>query len=201
MYHEQSTFDWRRYGHWETSAHKAWLCAFLLWQAHQPEKLATLVRDANYGAGDGGLAMWEGFRRESAVALELIVKAIIAKQLQLRHAPPPERVPATHDIPALWVQAGLPELEREDQYRLLLFKSVLMWSGRYATPRSAKAWAEENRALDALDPARRNGRLVIRRPISFGWEEFDRLYQMAEARLLTLTSEGIAGVDARGMEA
>lgn len=194
MYHEESTFDWRRYGHWDTSAAKARLCAFLLWQADQPEKLVALTRDANYASGDAGQATWEGFRRESAVALELVVKAVIAKQLELQRAPPANRVPATHDIPALWAAAGLPELGCEDRYRLLLFKSVLMWSGRYATPRTAKAWAEENRALAALNPSQREGRLIVKRPISFGWAEFDRLYQMAEARLRDLERQDTAEV-------
>ena len=64
-----------------------------------------------------------------------------------------------------------------------------MWSGRYATPRTAKAWAEENRAFDALDPTQRNGRLVIKKPISFGWTEFDQLYGIAEARLRSLDGD------------
>lgn len=131
-------------------AKKARLCAFLLWQAREPERVVMLMRDASYASGNAGLAMLEGFRRESAVALELIIKAVLAKQLELRRAPVSDRVPATHDIPKLWADAGLPELPREDQYRLLLFKSVLMWSGRYVTPRSAKARAEENAALNAL---------------------------------------------------
>jgi 4-hydroxy-3-methylbut-2-en-1-yl diphosphate synthase IspG/GcpE len=187
QYREQSIFDWRRYGHWDTSAEKARLTAFLLWQYIGVSKLAELTGELEYSSGDADLAMREGFRRESAVALELIVKAVIAKQLELERAPPSDRVPATHDILALWVQAELPALSREDRYRLLLFKSVLMWSGRYATPRTAKVWADENAAFDALnDPPPKSGEFVFRTPITFSWEDFDRLYQMAKARLLEL---------------
>jgi hypothetical protein len=146
MYAEQSTFDWRRYGHWDTSVEKAHLSAFVLWQARESTRLAALQRDRHYSGGDADLAMLEGFGRESAVAVELIIKAVIAKQLRLRYAAVSERVPVTHDIPKLWQDAELPELDKEDKYRLLLFKSVLMWSGRYGTPRTAKAWAEENSA-------------------------------------------------------
>jgi hypothetical protein len=177
MYAEQSAFDWHRYGHWDTRAERARLSAFLLWQACDPDRLAALQNEAHYSSGDAGVAMLEGFRRESAVALELIIKAVIAEQFRLRHASESERVPTTHDIPKLWLEAGLPELEREDKNRLLLFKSVLSWSGRYATPRSAKAWAEENRTFAEGD--------CLRILIWCGWEEFDRLFQTARARLLS----------------
>lgn len=121
------------------------------------------------------LRCWRALEGKGAVALELIIKAVIAEQFRLRHASESERVPTTHDIPKLWLKAGLPELEKEDKYRLLLFKRVLSWSGRYATPRSAKAWAEENRTFAELDC-----------PTQWcGWEEFDRLFQTARARLLS----------------
>ena len=134
MYAEQSTFDWRRYGHWSTTAEKARLAAFLLWQTRDPAKIAQLERDADYHSGDAGLALSEGFDRESSVALELIIKAVIARQLELGGGTPAERVPATHDIPNLWKEAKLPALDRDDSYRLLLVKSTLMWAGRYGTP-------------------------------------------------------------------
>jgi hypothetical protein len=73
MYPEQSTFDWRRYGHWDTSATKAWLSAYLLWHTREPDKLAVLQHEAGYASGDAELALHEGFSRESSVALELII--------------------------------------------------------------------------------------------------------------------------------
>jgi hypothetical protein len=185
--HLQNIIDWRRYGHWDSSANKARLSAFLLWQTHEPAKLAALQDDADYSSGDADLALTEGFRRESAVALELIIKAVIAKKMELRYDPNSERVPATHDIPALWQKAELPELDRQDKYRLHLFKSILNWSGRYATPKTAKAWAEENREFSALDdPALPRGKIVFTKPILTDWEDFDRLFQMAQSRLREL---------------
>ena len=110
-----------------------------------------MVRESAYTGGDAGLALTEAFRRESAIALELVVKAVIAHKLQARGAnPATEWVPATHDLPKLWTDAGLPELPRDDKYLLLLVKQVLMWSGRYGTPLTAEAWKKENKAFDAL---------------------------------------------------
>jgi hypothetical protein len=41
-----------------------------------------------YWGGDADLAVHEAFRRESAIALELVVKAVIADKLQARGADP-----------------------------------------------------------------------------------------------------------------
>jgi hypothetical protein len=101
--------------------------------------------------------------------------------------PATEGVPPTHDVPALWAQAGLPKVGREDRYRLLCFKSILMWSGRYGTPRTAEKWEQENEAFRAVEPPR-GGRL-LRQPIPFGWPEFDRLYRTAAERFLALREE------------
>lgn len=185
MGNEKDVFEWRRFGHWRTSAEKARFTAFLLWQMEDSTKLNDVIRQCNYPNGDADLAVAEAFHRESAIALELIIKAVIAEQMKARGADPAtEGVPANHDIPKLWCQATLPELGREDKYRLLLVKSVLMWSGRYAIPRTWESWAEENKAFDMLeDPPPEPGKFVFRRPITLGWSEFDRLYQMAKAHL------------------
>ncbi|MGI4748204.1 MAG: hypothetical protein ACRYFY_19485 [Janthinobacterium lividum] len=187
MYAEQSTYDWRRYGHWSTTAEKARLVAFLLWQTRDSTRVAQLKEDASYSGGDTGLALSEGFHRESAVALELIIKAAIARQLELQGGTPAERVPATHDIPKLWEQAQLPALDKADRYRLLLVRQTLMWSGRYGTPRSVKAWVKENEELRDFAPPVPSGKTVVFwQPPGFGWDEFDRLYQLARERLATL---------------
>jgi len=187
VHNEQSTFDWRRYGHWSTTADKARLVAFLLWHSRDPARVAQLETDAGYSGGDTGLALSEGFARESAVALELIVKAVIARQLELDNGTPAQRVPATHDIPELWKAAHLPTLDEGDRYRLLLVRQTLMWSGRYGTPRTVKAWEEERNALREFEPSVPASKTVVFwQPPGFGWEEFDRLYQMARQRLAVL---------------
>jgi hypothetical protein len=182
---EQDVFEWRRFGHWASSAAKARFSAFVLSHTQNYSRLTEMVNVSNHQSGDADLALVEAFKRESAVALELVVKAVIAHKLQARGADPAsEGVPATHDLPKLWEQAKLPQLPADDLYRLHLVKSVLMWSGRYATPRTVKDWSKENKAFDTLEkqPLETEG-FVIRTPITFGWADFDRLYQIAHGCL------------------
>jgi hypothetical protein len=183
----QSTFEWRRLGvgHWKSRAENARLSACLLWQFQEREETAEAVAVCNYG-GSPDIALYEGYLREPAVALELIVKAVIAQRMTARGADPSmEGVPTTHDLPVLWKEATLPVLEREDHLRLLLFKSVLLWAGRYATPRSEKVWDEELKAQQPfLNRRPGNSRPSIVTPTSIGWEDFDRLYKIAAEELL-----------------
>lgn len=185
MGNERDVFEWRRFGHWATRAEKARFAAYLLWYSRDTARLNDVIQQCRYTNGDADLAVIEAFRRESAVALELIVKAVIAMRLERREASSDERVPANHDIPRLWKEASLPELQQEDQYRLLLTKSVLIWSGRYETPRTEKAWQDQNQAFDKLvEVPSTPGTLVVRSPITIGWPDFDRLYQIARTRLI-----------------
>jgi hypothetical protein len=185
MGNERDVFEWRRFGHWATSARKARLAAFGLWRMRDGTLLADAVKEIGYAGGDEELAIMEAFRRESAVALELVIKAVIANRLIAARADPATAgLPATHDIPDLWAQARLPKLESDDRRRLLIFKSILMWSGRYSTPRTVEAWEKENAEFDKLDdPPVAPNQFVIRKHLPMGWPEFDRLYQMAAAQL------------------
>ena len=182
----QSIFEWRRLavGHWASRAENARLSACFLWQSRQPEETAAAVALCDYG-GSPEVALSESYMRESAIALELIIKAVIARRMTARGADPAsEGVPTTHDLPALWKEAALPVLEREDQLRLLRFKSVLVWAGRYATPRSEKAWDEERREQRPFEnPAPQGSKLRARKTTSLGWEHFDRLYRLAAEEL------------------
>jgi hypothetical protein len=144
MGNEKDVFEWRRFGHWESSAAKARFAAFVLWHMADDSRYVELAHAASHKSDDARLGLLEAFRRESAVALELVVKAVVASKLIARAADPSkEGVPATHDLPRLWSHAGLPALGNEDKYRLQLVKSVLMWSGRYPTPRTVKAWEDQ----------------------------------------------------------
>lgn len=185
MGNEKDVFEWRRFGHWRTSAAKARFSAYVLWHMREDSRLSEMAQDCGHLAGDYALGISEAFCRESAVALELVVKAVIASALEARTTDSTtEGVPATHDLPKLWKQANLPELSREDRYRLQLVKSVLIWSGRYATPRTVKDWEKENKDFEALkEPPSSPGKFVFRTPVTFGWAEFDRLYQVARSFL------------------
>jgi hypothetical protein len=193
----QSTFERRRIapGHFWAKANNARLSAATLWHLSENDVAVHAIIDEVGYSGTPAIAYWEAFSREAAIALELIVKAVIAQQMTMRRAnPSTEGVPTTHDLPALWAQAGLPKLGPEDRYRLLFFKSILMWSGRYATPRTAEAWEreweQENEAFQAVQPPR-EGRL-LQYPIPCGWPEFERLYRIAAERLSALQSEARA---------
>lgn len=189
----QSTFEWRRIAPagWLLRAANARLSAATLWHLRDDgEFVRVILADVGYG-GTPGIAYSEAFQREAAVALELIVKGVIAQQMIMRNADPAiEGVPPTHDLPALWAQAALPKLRREDRYRLLHFKSILMWSGRYATPRTAKAWERENEAFRALEPTTDStGHPRFIRLIPCGWPEFDCLYKIAAKRFSELCEQ------------
>jgi hypothetical protein len=179
---ESDLFNWRALGHWESSAAKARFTAFVLWHVADERLYGELAQACGQG-GDAGQALFEAFHRESAVALELVVKAVIARELREQYADPTtKRVPYTHNLPRLWRDAGLPTLSSEDQYRLELATSVLNWSGRYATPTTVKAWEGENQTLKALEDRLHDGeRSAFHRPITITWAEFDRLYQIAHS--------------------
>jgi hypothetical protein len=78
MGNERDVFEWRRFGHWESSAAKARFAAFVLWHIAHDSRYAKLTHAAGHKSDDAGLGLFEAFRRESAVALELVVKAVIA---------------------------------------------------------------------------------------------------------------------------
>jgi hypothetical protein len=178
---EKNVFEWRRFGHWDTGAKKARLSAYALWTLCDQTSHAALATQCNHQGDDVALALHEAFRRESAIALELVIKAVIARKLRDRAADPAlEGVRVTHDVPKLWLEAGLPTLAREDLYRLYLAKQVLIWSGRYSTPSSVKAWEKETLEFRGLeDPATSGQRFKASTPIVLGWSDFDRLFQIA----------------------
>jgi hypothetical protein len=182
---EQDVFEWRRYGHWDSSAAKARLSAYVLWRVSTHPILSEFAGGCGHTGDDAGLGVLEAFRRESAIALELVVKAVIAKKLRSCGADPATQgIPATHDLPKLWNDAGLPPVSGEDLYRLHLAKSRLVWQGRYPAPRTVKAWEEEAKEFLALqDPPLDGQRFQFRTPISIGWDDFDRLYQIAYREL------------------
>jgi hypothetical protein len=87
---------------------------------------------------------------------------------------------AVHNLPRLWAEAGLPTLSNEDLRRLLIVKSLLSWSGRYAAPKTDDQFYQEKTDYEALGPPE---------PLysKMGdWENFDRLYQIANGELFEM---------------
>ena len=103
--------------------------------------IATLDQEAQkrcsdqirYG-GDPCLPMSEAFFREAALALELVIKAVIAQRIEvglaMRHV---VRVRPTHDLVVLWAEAELPSLPPADQHHLMIARQgVRHRTGRIA---------------------------------------------------------------------
>src|SRR5258708_4904687 len=111
MGNERDVFEWRRFGHWTTSAEKAWFAAYLLWHMRDQAKLKKVIRGSDKKNGEGALEVIEAFRRKRGVALNLFKRPVFAGSREPRRADPAiEGVPANHDIPSLWSQASLPDL-------------------------------------------------------------------------------------------
>jgi HEPN domain-containing protein len=119
----------------------------------------------------------QAFCREASVALELVIKAVIAQQHVTKVRT------TTHDLVSLWCDAELPSLPPDDEHRLMIAKELLYWEGRYAAPSGPEA--------DKLADAARKKMALLKdtRPFgsmrlttmghSFGWDDFDRIYQVA----------------------
>lgn len=164
--------------HYVARADNARYVAFVLHSRLPADLLRELADSAGYG-GSPNIAMYEGFAREAALALELIIKAVIAQKLELGVAAVGvTTIRMTHDVLRLWEDAGLTTLSREDQALLLSAKRILIWSGRYAAPKTDADIFREEAAYDKLFP-RTNGELFRVRKDYFDWNGFDRIYGMA----------------------
>lgn len=122
----------------------------------------------------------EAFWREASLALELIVKAVIAQRLEVgEDLGEVTKVPVSHNVPRLWTQAKLPKLVGEDLGRLIRARVNLMWAARYPAPNrdedgdrdEAELWEH---AYDQLSTSS-----LFRRPHSFSWENVDRIFWVA----------------------
>ena len=157
--------------HFWNFASRARVCAWTLWNAIDDPPDASVIGFRPSTAG----ALHHGWQRERSFALESIVKAAIAAQRQIaQDKRPPSK---THDVETLWGEAKLPKLNRDDKWRLRKTSQLMDWEGRYATPASLKK--DRSQSLETLLPRHMNGWIVGSSP-PFGWDEFDRLYQVAE---------------------
>ena len=77
--------------------------AAALWQLQDGGYFACAIPTSVAYGGSLSIAYPEAFRREAAVALELIIKAVNAQHMTMRRPDPAtESVPAIHDLGALW---------------------------------------------------------------------------------------------------
>jgi hypothetical protein len=164
--------------HYSSRAENAYFNAYVCASVDYGD-LAELTRKIDY-CGGPSTAIREAFGREASLALELIIKAVIAQRIEsgrsMKHV---IRVRPTHDLDTLWIEAQLPTLPPADQHRLLMAKRILRWSGRYAAPNEDRQYVEEEQAMAPLEGRQTFGKLLGARGRSFNWEDFDRIYQVA----------------------
>lgn len=129
-------------------------------------------------SGDPNIALHEAFIRESAVALELMLKALVAVRIERGIDLVTHSVPMTHDVVRLWRLGDFPKLVKEDLHRLHIYKSILYWSGRYQAPRNDEDFYHEQRAMEHLKDKRPAGAINIEYPRAIHWADFDRIYQV-----------------------
>lgn len=171
----------KQYGHWKSSAEKTRFSAFVLWELSTNASLiAEMKAKCPHGTGHSALTLSEAFRRESALALEFVVKAVIARKIE-DGLLTPDKLLLSHDIPKLWKNAEIGQLSKEDSLVLLWAKQILVWSGRYAVPKDAKPWKEESEEFDKLKGRKPDleGEFTFELAKYLDWPDFDRLYQMA----------------------
>lgn len=166
--------------HYVAKADNARFAAYLLWEANKKNgRLKAAANRAAYG-GNPRISLTEAFRREAAVAIELMIKAVIAQRIEIGKAKPHVvRVRPTHDLVSLWADAELPTLAAEDQYSLLIARRVLYWSGRYAAPKKDEDFDKEEEALDKIVVPRREGMTGKAWLLFIDWETVDRIYGIA----------------------
>ncbi|MDI3561295.1 hypothetical protein [Bradyrhizobium sp. Arg816] len=123
---------------------------------------------------------YEGFAREASLALELIVKAVIAQRLEVgEDLGDITRVPANHNVPQLWASAKLPQLASDDYGRLVRARVNLMWAGRYPAPNKDEHGDRDEADLWEHAYARLPNLSLFRKPVSFGYEDVRRIHSIA----------------------
>ena len=162
--------------HYEARADNARFTAYLLHRGCAEE--GDAAKSIGY-SGTAFIARDEGFRREAAIAIELILKAVIAARIEVGLAGNDvQSVRETHDVLALWQEAGLPGLGNRDERILLRVRTVLTWAGRYAAPKYDDLY-EEDLELDERLSGPKTG--LFSPALGLSWEDVDRLYKIALA--------------------
>ena len=164
--------------HFEAKADNARYAAYAM-HSLDKEVAVRFANDIDYG-GTPSIALNESFLREAAIALELIVKAVIAQRIESRTSiATVTKVRATHDLLALWDDAGLQKLQENDLRVLLHAKQVLYWSGRYAATKTDNASIKEDDTEDRVVSRRTGGNLAVLASATLHWDSFNRIYLMA----------------------
>jgi len=175
-------------GFW-SKADDARYVAYCLWTLRHGTPIDPAAIGGSIESAKGAL-FW-GWLREISLALELIIKAVIAQKENFKDSP--SSVPNSHNVPQLWKMADLPQTSWEQEYHLCSAHQVLQWLGRYSAPR--KGTPDLFEARNTLRPDIKLGNTQMPMPIKMDWESFDALYQIALNAYLAQYAE--AGEDDR----
>lgn len=128
---------------WRRLAEERRFAAYALW--HIPEaQVREMAHSADFQSSTPEWPLELSFYREAGQALELILKACLAKEVQ---AGTRSKMPLLHDIAELWGSAGMPRLAGEDMKRLRLFTRVGVCFGRYPVPSTYERGDRESALL------------------------------------------------------
>jgi hypothetical protein len=175
--------------HYWAKADNARFAAYCLWRLRDRGKNKAAAKEAKYG-GAPTIALAESFQREASIALELIIKAVIAQRIECGVANlTTQIVRPTHDLRRLWEDAALPALSNEDQHRLLIARRILLWAGRYAAPKKDDQYDREEAEMEPLQQTVPLGTLKIIKHRTFDWEDVDRIYQLPHTSFWTIRHE------------
>ncbi|MFO1099566.1 MAG: hypothetical protein U1E81_15210 [Xanthobacteraceae bacterium] len=164
--------------HYEVKADNARFSAYLLWKMSNDDN-QKLAAELGYAGTPRG-ALIEAFRREAAIALELMIKAVIAQRIESGIAKANiDKVKPTHNLPKLWNDASLPELDSDGKRTLLIAKRVLFWSGRYAAPKRDSDFIKDQAEFDQLKSEPSSAQNDLLRFGLFNWSDIDKVYRVA----------------------
>lgn len=161
------------------AAENARFSSRVLWSTSS--EAANAIRSEFFCGDANSEALVEAYRREASVALELVIKAVIAQRVENGTADMHVgSVPMTHNLPTLWENAKLPKLPKDDKGRLLKAKYILLWTGRYPAPKTDEDFERMRSELKAHKVITGQiGRFTTTKDLSFAWDDFDRIYQVA----------------------
>ena len=163
--------------HFWARADNARFTAYILSKAAKLETVSAMADDIGYG-GTPSIATYEAFVREASLSLELIIKGVIARRLEVGEKLGVTSVPANHNVPQLWDHAKLPKPSDADYGRLVQARVYLMWASRYPAPLKDEHGDKDSEEIQRYATERLPNSKLFRKPRSFAWDDIRRIYSV-----------------------